>query len=407
MSKECPPLVVIETHPVQYRAPVYRLVEEAHGIPVTVIYGSDFSVAGYRDKEFDASFSWDVDLTAGSNVRFLSTVETGGAKSFEEVSGRGLSRMVEEANGSAILLTGYSHTFHRAAFRGARRSGQPILLRAETSDSAIARNPIKAAARDWMLRRLYDRCARVLPIGSRSRDHYRRLGVPDEKMVQAPYCVNTASFRCAESDREPLRHEARAEAGLAPNDIAVLFSGKLSERKGVHVLTAAAKLLPSDLRKRVALVFLGSGTEQSTIAAACAANPAVRAVFPGFRNQKQLSPWYHAAEMLVLPSLRLETWGLVVNESLHHGVPAVVSDAVGCAPDLVEEGKTGAIAVTGSAESLAAAIVRTTDLSSDPQLRSNCRKKVSSFSMARAAEGIARAWREVAAVPEMAGKVSA
>jgi glycosyltransferase involved in cell wall biosynthesis len=107
--------------------------------------------------------------------------------------------------------------------------------------------------------------------------------------------------------------------------------------------------------------------------------------------------------MLVLPSLRSETWGLVVNEALHHGIPCVVSDAVGCAPDLIEEGQTGAIAKSGSPESLAAAIVRMAGQLSDPGIRSNCRRKVNGFSIAKAADGIAQAWREVArCAPQMA-----
>lgn len=397
------PLIVIETHPVQYHAPVYRLVEEAHGIPVTVIYGSDFSVAGYRDKEFNASFSWDVDLTSGNDVRFLSRTDEGGARSFDAVSSRGLSRALQAANGSAILLTGYSRLFNLAAFYAARGTGWPLLFRAETSDTAAPRNSAKSAIRDWALKRLYSLCARVLPIGSRSLAHYRRLGVPENKMIFAPYCVNTAPFRFEEGDRQCLRPAARAEMGLSQNDIAILFSGKLSERKGVHVLTAAVKMLPPDLRARAVLVFLGSGPEQAALAASCQCGPVVRTLFPGFRNQKELSPWYHAADMLVLPSLRFETWGLVVNEALHHGVPCVVSDAVGCAPDLIEEGRTGAIAGAGSAESLAAAIVRTVSRLSDPAVRFDCRKKVSGFSLSSAAEGIARAWREVAlSAPEMA-----
>jgi hypothetical protein len=50
-------LAVIETHPVQYHAPVYRALQQSFGVPVTAIYGSDFSVAGYRDKEFGTSFA--------------------------------------------------------------------------------------------------------------------------------------------------------------------------------------------------------------------------------------------------------------------------------------------------------------------------------------------------------------
>ena len=41
-------LVAIETHPIQYHAPLYRLVQQVHGIPVTAVYGSDFSTAVKR-----------------------------------------------------------------------------------------------------------------------------------------------------------------------------------------------------------------------------------------------------------------------------------------------------------------------------------------------------------------------
>ena len=54
--------------------------------------------------------------------------------------------------------------------------------------------------------------------------------------------------------------------------------------------------------------------------ASCAAEPFVRAIFLGFRNQRELSPYFHAADLFsYLPSLWGETWGLVVNEALHHG----------------------------------------------------------------------------------------
>ena len=42
-----------------------------------------------------------------------------------------------------------------------------------------------------------------------------------------------------------------------------------------------------------------------------------------------------AADCLVLPSDYRETWGLVVNEALASGLPCIVSDACGCAEDLV------------------------------------------------------------------------
>ena len=76
----------------------------------------------------------------------------------------------------------------------------------------------------------------------------------------------------------------------------------------------------------------------------------------GFVNQSELPAVYASADVLVLPSDGQETWGLVVNEAMACGVPAVVSDAVGCGPDLIEPGRTGATFPFGDIAALAAAI---------------------------------------------------
>jgi glycosyltransferase involved in cell wall biosynthesis len=64
---------------------------------------------------------------------------------------------------------------------------------------------------------------------------------------------------------------------------------------------------------------------------------------------------YVAADCLVLPSR--ETWGLVVNEAMSCARPAVVSDAVGCAPDLVRDGRSGAVFPLGDVEALSHILV--------------------------------------------------
>jgi glycosyltransferase involved in cell wall biosynthesis len=71
-----------------------------------------------------------------------------------------------------------------------------------------------------------------------------------------------------------------------------------------------------------------------------------------------------AADFLALPSDFGETWGLVVNEAMACGLPALVSDRVGCGPDLVEDGVTGAVFPCGDVEALAE---RLRDLASNPE----------------------------------------
>jgi len=386
------PLVVIETHPIQYHAPVYRELESRLGIPVTAIYGSDFSVAGYLDNEFGTSFRWDTDLLSGYGSYFLSSVAQGGARNVDAVSARGLRIALHETSPSAVLLTGHSPAFHRRAFFEARRLRCPLILRADSTDQARERGAFVRLVRDASLRFMYRSCSRLLCIGQPAYDHFRRLGIQDAKLGFAPRCVDTAAFDLTPEGRARLRTATRTRLRVRDADYVILFSGKLSARKAPDLLLRAVRSLQPEIRDRITVAFLGSGELQATLEQIAGSSPEVRARYLGFQNQTHLSPYYHAADLLVLPSLHSETWGLVVNEALHHGVPCVVSEAVGCAIDLIEPGATGEIAAAGSAESLATAIEKALALVGRPEIRQRCRDKVSGYTVEKTAQGIAQAY---------------
>lgn len=388
-------LAVIETHPIQYHAPVYRLVQQVHGIPVTVIYGSDFSTAGYRDAEFGTTFAWDTDLLSGYTSVFLSSVANGGAASADEATTRGLSDVLRDLSPSAVLTVGYSPRFHRDAWLAALRTGSPIFFRGETNDDAVDRSWLKQIGRDAALRAAYTTCSRLLFVGARSRAHFERLGVSADRLVFSPYCVDASVFQTAESDRHAHRDALRGELGVSSEQFVLLFSGKLSRRKGVDLLVEAANRMPEHARARVVLAFLGDGALRDSLQRQAADLQGVRTIFLGFQNQRQLSRYYHAADLLVLPSRQSETWGLVVNEALHHGVPCVVSDKVGCGPDLIEHGRTGYIFSTGSPYALAGALQNALDLAGREDVRHACRAKVAAYSTEQAAAGIAEAYADV------------
>jgi glycosyltransferase involved in cell wall biosynthesis len=87
--------------------------------------------------------------------------------------------------------------------------------------------------------------------------------------------------------------------------------------------------------------------------------------FTGFLNQSEITAAYAMADCLLLPSDHGETWGLVVNEAMACGLPALVSDQVGSAVNLVESGKTGDTFACGNIEELATLMNR---YASDPDL---------------------------------------
>ncbi len=189
-------LVIISTHPIQYHAPIYREIQKSFNIPVTAIYGSDFSVVGYRDREFDTTFAWDTDLLSGYSSVFLSRALSGGARSEGEVSTRGLRKVLKNIKPKAVMIIGYSPRFHQTAFYEAWRAGYPILFRGETADHSRKRNPLKTWLRNRLLSQMYHRCAKLLYIGQQSLWHFRRLGCPEEKMIFSPYCVDMTPFQC-------------------------------------------------------------------------------------------------------------------------------------------------------------------------------------------------------------------
>ena len=390
-------LVIVDTHPVQYRAPLYRVLKREFQVPLTVIYGSNFSMRNGYDPEFKAAFSWDVDLLSGYESVFLPDSERN-VDSISKISTKGLSAVLKKINPRAVLLIGYSPHFHLAAFWSSIRMGAPVLFRGEATDHAVRRNPAKALFRDLFLTAFYARCFRVLYAGRRYYEHFKRFRIPERKLIFSPYCVDTSFFHLDSVERKKSRGQIRAEHHINDKETVILFSGKLSHRKSPDLLVEAVRRMPDSLRNRMRILFMGEGELRDELQKLAGTLPKVQAEFVGFKNQTQISDYYCAADMLVLPSCYGETWGLVVNEALHHGIPAVVSDAVGCAPDLIENGKTGERFETGSATDLAQAIIRAMELIQNPETAERCRAQVNRYSVYRAAEGIARAYQQAIAM---------
>jgi glycosyltransferase involved in cell wall biosynthesis len=383
-------MVVTESHPVQYHAPVYRALASLNAGEFSVLYGSNFSITGYRDQEFGTAFSWDTDLMSGYPSTVVRKVSDGGAVDYESLTGDALSASLDRSAPGSLLALGYHHPFDRAAIRWAHRNKRPLLLRAETSDGAKSRSFLKAGLRDFLLRRLYRRTAAFCYVGQQSLRHYQRLGVPKDSLFFSPYCVDASIFELGDREREEqLRVMTRQELGISATALVLIFSGKLSHRKGVDLIPQALRLLPDTLQRRIHVIFLGDGSERSSLEAQFTQGTAS---FVGFKNQRELSAYYHAADALLLPSREGETWGLVVNEALLHGLPCLVSERVGSHLDLVKPGETGEVFRPNDVNLLADAMMRLLPRLPDPAISAACRGLVKHYSVQQAAQGIAEAW---------------
>jgi glycosyltransferase involved in cell wall biosynthesis len=115
-------------------------------------------------------------------------------------------------------------------------------------------------------------------------------------------------------------------------------------------------------------------------------------MFAGFLNQTEIARAYVAADCLVLPSDYGETWGLVVNEGMVCGLPAIVSDRVGCGLDLVKDGITGYVFPFGDIKALANKLI---EMASHADKRitmgDNAQKLIQEYSVEKAVEGTLQA----------------
>jgi glycosyltransferase involved in cell wall biosynthesis len=213
-----------------------------------------------------------------------------------------------------------------------------------------------------------------LVYGSRQARDVVELGADPERVVVAPITA--------------LVPEAPArEPRLPDGTTRYLFVGRLIERKGLDVLLEAfERVHGGELR------IAGDGPIREMVGAAAARDPRIRLI--GHVAGDELARTYRDADVLVVPSL-YEPWGLVVHEGLAHGLPAIATDQVGAADDLVEPDVNGYVVAASSTEELReamCAVARWTPARYDEAARCSA-KRLASFSVERGADGFVRGCR--------------
>lgn len=337
-----PRLLIVGSHPVQYHTPLFRRLASEPEVASEVLYLTlpDASTQGLG---FDLAFTWDVPLLEG--YRWRQARSSRGRGITHGYAGVWLVHPLAELGWGpqrrrpdAILLTGWHFLGMVQVHIAARLLRIPILLRMDSNG---------ARPRSWLLERIYrvlfSGVALGLPVGEANARWYRSHGIDDERLIGCPHYVDNALFR-SEAERErQARGELRRRWGIPEQAFCFLFAGKLQAKKRPFDLLEALERLQrrsGEIPGGVHLLIVGSGHLEE----ACRRHAVERDLpvsFAGFLNQSQIAAAYAASDCLVLPSDHGETWGLVVNEAMACGLPAVVSDLVGCAEDLIEDGVTG------------------------------------------------------------------
>ncbi len=378
-------IAFVTSHPIQYQVPLFRVLAKMEDVDLTVFFCMIPDQKQQGDG-FGVAFEWDIPLLEGYNYRVLNNVsKVPNVTSFNGCHTPEIKQVLKEEEYDAVIVNGWVVKSCFQTLSACRHLGIPCIVRGEA-------NMLRPRAWYKRLRHrtFIKKYAAYLYIGNSNADFYQSYGIKEEKLFPALYCIENDRFNRSAQEAEDARNQFRLKWDIKKDDTVFLFSGKLEQKKHpVELIQSFQVALKNGCHAK--LLMVGSGELQNECEILIKKNN-LPVIMTGFINQSEIVDAYYASDCLVLASDYGETWGLVVNEAMACGKPAIVSDQVGCAQDLIEEGITGAIFPFGDWKALAMLLAEySKEIDHLFQMGSVARERIQKYSPAAAAIGITEA----------------
>lgn len=324
---------------------------------------------------------------------------------------RRLEQALRDSSPEAIFVPGWASLLALAAMRWSIRNRVPFVVMSESTPWDEERVNWKEAIKKRLLRN----AASALVGGSAHRDYMIQLGMSPQSIFDGYDVVDNDYF---EQTVSRIREEDR-NSQLPTSDF-FLASNRFVEKKNLFRLIEAYSLHCGRTENPWKLCLLGDGPLKSQLITHCQSlGLAVSfsapwesteelqqqsstkgwVYFPGFRQIEEL-PYFYARAKFFVHASTTEQWGLVVNEAMASGLPALVSNRCGCGEDLVLEGKTGWKFNPMDTAELAKLLCKASELPPEnlAALSGNARQHMQDWSPRRFANGVnsAACWGRVA-----------
>ena len=308
-----------------------RLNATADGLAVT---GIEWSAKGYD--------SWGVAESPACYRKISLFSEATEQYPGKTELGRAFWSALEQTNPDVVAVNGWNNFGSLIAANCCVRRGLPIIV---MSESARQDEP-RTSWKEMVKRQIVGVYSAALVGGQRHVEYLVELGMPRERIFTGYDVVDNNYFarRASEIRNSHLRRgcggqaafEIRKKYELPENYF--LASARFIEKKNLVRLVRAY----AEYRRRTSgdapwdLVLLGDGPLRETLNSQLSTlNLHAHVHLPGFRPYGELPVYYALANAFVHPSTT-EQWGLVVNEAIASGLPVIVSERCGCAPELVQ-----------------------------------------------------------------------
>ena len=327
-------LVVLQTHPIQYYAPLYRALAERGRIEVKVIYLSDAGAKLHQDPGFGQEVAWDVPLLEGYDFRILQSGKAIAHSSFWQRRDPRLARILGEERPDWLLVYGYASLMNWQVLAWARIHGVRVLYHSD-SNIRIMRRGWRLLPKKMALRWFFRRIDAFLSPGEANFDYLRFFGARPDKIVWCPFAIDVQRFRAA----LPMTGETAID---------FVWAGKMISLKRPLDFVLAVNELVKRGHLRVRSAMIGSGPLLEVMRET-ASDLVSRGnlEFRGFVNQSEMPRELRRGGTFVFASER-DQYGLAATEAAACGMALIVADINGCVGEHASA-RTGKNALTYSA----------------------------------------------------------
>lgn len=341
-------LAIITTHPIQYNAPVFKLLTARNNINIKVFYTWGETVLKNKyDPGFGKVIDWDIPLLQGYDYSMVENLSSDpGSHHYKGIVNPGLNSDIIKWGADAVLIFGWNFKSHFAAMRYFH-GRIPVLFRGDSTNLDLGGNVLKNLIRRIALKFIYLFTDKLLYTGKANKDYYSSAGVGELKLVFAPHAIDNKRFSASTN----LNFKEKLK--LPEDAVLFLYAGKFEEKKNVNLLIDAFLKLAS---KKANLLLVGNGPQEKTIKLKVdnfENSIKSRIHFLDFQNQSLMPDLYQSCDVFILPSKGPgETWGLAINEAMASSKPIIVSDKCGVSQDLISDGFNGYVFESNNTHSL-------------------------------------------------------
>ena len=326
-------LAVVITHPIQYYAPVFKLLHERQKINVMVFYTWGEGGLQKFDPGFGKTITWNLPLLEGYPYEWVKNISADpGSHHSKGIDNPDLISQINNWQPDVIMVYGWFYKSHLKILKYFK-GRVPVIFR---GDSTLLddKGGIKSVLRSQFLKRIYRHIDYALYAGSNNKAYFKKCGLKETQLFFAPHTVDNDRFA---EDRTNEALTLRKQLGIANDEKLLLFAGKFEHKKNpLSLLEAFIDITQPGTH----LLFAGNGILETELKNK--ANRHKNVHFIGFQNQLYMPVLYQACDIFCLPSKGPgETWGLAINEAMACGKAILISNKVGAGTDLVKDYENG------------------------------------------------------------------